>query len=208
MLLYDALWGMFLTLLVSAGIAISRLVKVRYLSRKIVHIFVGIAGLFVPFVFSSLIVPLTICLAYAIAIFHFRRAGRLEWMEIEGSSGEIYFALMLPLLLAATWSFDIWLGVTVLSYMAFGDGITGFVRYYRVGHRGKHVAGSIAMLLTSTLLGGAIYGYAHGFSGMVSGVVGGIAATIAERFELVDDNVSIPAVSLPIIVLAKLALGF
>ncbi len=204
----EVLWGLTLALIVTGGLGVARLVRVRYLSRKVVHIFVGVAGLFVPFVFRSLTIPLTICLAYSIAILWLRARGGLGWISMEQSMGEVYFAIMLPLLLASTWNFDIWLGVTILSYMAFGDAVTGIVRYYVSGRRAKGWEGTVAMLIVSTIAGYAIYGYAHGPLGGISGVVGGVVASLVERVGIVDDNVLIPSVTLPVLVLLRLALGF
>jgi len=193
--------------MITAGIGASRFLKSPYLSRKVIHMFVGIAGLFVPFVFSALIVPLLISIIYSLLIIVLKVRGMIRWIEMEGSAGEVYFAVMLPLLLGTTWNFDIWLGVTVLSYMAFGDGVTGVMRWAFHGERGKWLEGSIAMLAVSTITGGAIYGYAHGMAGLVMGVVGGVAATFAERIEVIDDNVSIPAIALPIMLITRQFLG-
>jgi dolichol kinase len=78
--------------------------------------------------------------------------------------------------------------------MAWGDGITGIVRNLRYGRRVKGWEGSVAMLIVNTLIG-----LKFGAAGLIAAV----ASTMVERWEGMDDNITVPVISLLILVIAK-----
>jgi len=80
--------------------------------------------------------------------------------------------------------------------MAWGDGATGFVRYVVYKRRTKGVRGNVAMFILCAGLGYLLMGYI--------GLVGGAFSSIVEKFEKVDDNVSVPLGS----AVVMMALGF
>jgi len=71
--------------------------------------------------------------------------------------------------------------------MSFGDGITGIVRNLKYKKRTKAWEGSLAMLICCSLIGGLKMG--------LVGVLAAISATLVERTEIIDDNISIPLIS-------------
>ena len=68
-------------------------------------------------------------------------------------------------------------------FISFGDGVTGVVRNFKYKRRNKGWEGSLAMLITCILIGAWKMGWA--------GIIAGIVATVFEKIEGFDDNVSI-----------------
>ena len=95
---------------------------------------------------------------------------------------------MWGLVILAGWFIDrtFWLGVIPALFMSFGDGVTGIVRNLKYKKRTKAWEGSLAMLIVCVLIG-----LKMGWPGIIAA----FAATIFERFEFIDDNISIPLVS-------------
>jgi dolichol kinase len=75
--------------------------------------------------------------------------------------------------------------------MAWGDGVTGVVRNLMYKKRTKAWEGSVAMLLVCIPVGALM-----GLAGMLAGVL----ATLVERVEGIDDNISVPLVSLVVLI--------
>ena len=92
------------------------------------------------------------------------------------------------------WYFDktFWLGVIPVLFMSFGDGITGIIRNIKYKMRNKSWEGSLAMLIICYLIG-LKFGSA--------GIVAAAAATIVERSDFIDDNISVPVVSLVVLIM-------
>ena len=74
--------------------------------------------------------------------------------------------------------------------MAWGDGVTGVVRNLIYKKRTQAWEGSLAMLLVCIPVGTLIG---------LAGVIAATPATVVERLEGFDDNISIPLVSLAIL---------
>jgi len=161
-----------------------------YFGRKIIHIFgSGLITLSVPFLFKEPFIPALT--AFLLAIYNFwpHKKGRLyHWFQDEENIHEVNFCIMWGVILLLGWIFDnsFWLGVIPLLFVSFGDGITGIVRNLKYKRRTKAWEGSLAMLIICSLIG-----FKVGFPG----VLAAIFATIAERIEIIDDNISIPLVS-------------
>jgi dolichol kinase len=83
------------------------------------------------------------------------------------------------------------LAVVPTLFMAWGDGVTGVVRNLMYKKRTKAWEGSLAMLLVCVPVG-ALMG--------VVGILAGVVATAVERVERIDDNLSIPLVSLAVLI--------
>jgi dolichol kinase len=86
--------------------------------------------------------------------------------------------------MATMWYINLWLAITAIIFMAWGDGITGVVRYYVYRKRVKGMWGSVAMAILLLPLGYIMMGWI--------GVAGAIYSTLVERKEQVNDNFSIP----------------
>jgi len=167
-----------------------------YLGRKIIHIFgSGLITLSIPFLFKEPFLPFLSALILAIYTFLPHKKGELyNWFQVKENINEVNFCLMWGLSILIGWFFDktFCLGVIPALFISFGDGVTGIVRNLRYRKRTKAWEGSLAMLLVCLLIGSKM-GW--------PGIIAGIAATIAERFEFIDDNISIILVSFSILLI-------
>ena len=162
-----------------------------YFGRKVIHIFAsGFAALLLPFFFKEPIVPFFIAIVFAIYTFLPHKKGKLfNWFQVKENIHEVNFCLMWGIVILIGWFFDksFWLGVIPALFLSFGDGITGIVRNLKYKKRTKAWEGSLAMLICCSLIGGLKMG--------LPGILAAILATLVERTEIVDDNISIPLVS-------------
>ena len=172
-----------------------------YLGRKFVHIFgAGVVVVTLPFEFHEPWLPFVFAMLLAAFTYALHRGGRvLYWFQDPANNSETYFALTWGAAVLVTWFFDktFLLAVVPTLFMAWGDGITGVVRNLLYKKRTKAWEGSLAMLLVCIPVG-ALMG--------VAGITTGIVATLVERSGFLDDNISVPLVSLAILIPA-FALG-
>jgi len=190
-------WVLFVTQILSKWVANFAIKKgypkdsATYFGRKIIHIFAsGIVALLLPFFFREPLIPFLMALLLAIYTFLPHKIGKLfDWFQVKENMNEVNFCLMWGLSILIGWFFDktFWLGVLPTLFMSFGDGISGIVRNLKYRKRIKAWEGSIAMLITCALIGGFKFGTA--------GILAAIFATIFEKSEIIDDNISIPTVS-------------
>ncbi len=161
-----------------------------YFARKFIHIFAsGIVALLIPFFFREPIVPFFSAILLAIYTFFPHKKGKLfDWFQVKENIHEVDFCLMWGIVILIGWFFDksFWLGVIPALFMSFGDGVSGIVRNLKYKRRIKAWEGSLAMLFTCILIGLKM-GWA--------GIIAAIFATIFEKLEFIDDNISIPTVS-------------
>jgi len=161
-----------------------------YFGRKTIHIFAsGLIALSLPFLFKEPFLPFLSALILAIYTYLPHRKKQLyEWFQAKDNIREVNFCLMWGLVILAGWFIDrtFWLGVIPALFMSFGDGVTGIVRNLKYKRRTKAWEGSLAMLIVCVLIG-----LKMGWPG----VIAAISATIFEKLEFLDDNISIPAVS-------------
>jgi phytol kinase len=167
----------------------------RYLGRKFVHIFgAGVAAAILPFEFHEPYLPLVLALSLAVLTYSLHRTNHiLYWFQDPANYSETYFTIMFGTVVFATWFLDktFLLAVVPTLFMAWGDGITGVVRNLKYKKRTKAWEGSLAMLLVCIPIGALL--------GLV-GVLTGVVVTLVERVEWMDDNLSIPLVSLGILI--------
>jgi len=170
-----------------------------YLGRKFVHIFgAGLVAVVLPFEFHEPYFPFGLAMLLALMTYTLHRMNRvMYWFQDPANFSETYFALTWGTAVILTWLVDktFLLAVVPTLFMAWGDGVTGVVRNLIYKKRTKAWEGSLAMLLVCISVG-ALMG--------VAGMVAGVAATAVERFEGLDDNISIPLVSLGVLVPAFL----
>lgn len=161
-----------------------------YFGRKFIHIFAsGLVAILIPFLLKEPIVPLLSAIVLAIYTYLPHKKERLyNWYQVKNNINEVNFCLMWGLVISAGWFFDksFWLGVIPALFLSFGDGATGIVRNLRYKKRSKAWEGSLAMLIVCVLIGLKM-GWA--------GIIAAIFATIFERLEFIDDNISISIVS-------------
>ncbi len=173
---------------------VSRKVSQRfgtYMARKTIHLLsAGVSILLAPFVFSNWQMPLLLgSLMVAFTVFgHVKRPFR--WFQISHNFADIYFTVACTVLLVVFWFYDarwVWVGVLSALFLAWGDGLTGIVRKIVYKKRNKGIWGSIAMLLVCMILSFFMNGHV-GYAGLI----GAVFASIVEKFERIDDNISIP----------------
>jgi len=166
-----------------------------YLGRKFVHIFgAGLVAAILPFEFHEPYFPLAFAMLLAVLTYTLHKTNHiLYWFQDPANYSETYFAVMFGTVVFVTWFIDktFLLAVVPTLFMAWGDGVTGVVRNLKYKKRTKAWEGSLAMLLVCVPIGALM--------GLV-GVLTGVIATLVERVEWMDDNLSIPLVSLGILV--------
>jgi dolichol kinase len=168
-----------------------------YFGRKVIHFLAGgLVAFLLPFFFKEPILPLVMATILSIGVYLPHRTGKLMyWFQDPDNMYEVDFTIMWGVIVFVTWFIDssFWLGVVPLLIMAWGDGITGIVRNFKYGRRVKGWEGSVAMLILSVLIGLKLG---------IAGVIAAILATFVERYEKIDDNITVPLVSLLVLVIA------
>lgn len=168
--------------------------RATYLGRKFVHIFgAGLVAVTLPFEFHEPYLPFLFAMFLAALTYTLHKTDHLwYWFQDPANYSETYFAIFWGLAVLLTWIVDntFFLAVLPTLFMAWGDGVTGVVRNLIYKKRTKAWEGSLAMLLVCIPVG-ALMGLA--------GIVAGAAATAVERVEGFDDNISVPLVSLAIL---------
>lgn len=171
---------------------VSRKVSERfgtYVARKSIHILsAGVSVLLAPFVFSDWTVPLFLgsCLVAFTVFGHTHK--RFAWFQIRHNYADVYFTVACTTLLVAFWVFgNVWIGVLSALFLAWGDGVTGVVRSLVYKRRNKGIWGNLAMFVVCVSLGLLMNGRV-GYAGLI----GAVFASVVEKFERVDDNISIP----------------
>jgi len=161
-----------------------------YFGRKIIHIFAsGITALLVPFLFKEPFLPFLSALILAIYTYLPHRKKKIyQWFQLKTNVHEVNFSLMWGLSILIGWFFDktFWLGVIPALFMSFGDGLSGVVRNLKYKRRIKAWEGSLAMFLICALIGSKM-----GFVGILAALF----ATLVEKTEIIDDNISVPIIS-------------
>lgn len=182
---------------------VSRKVSERfgsYMARKAIHLLsAGVSVLLAPLAFSEWQAPLILgsfMVAFTL-VGHFKKP--YDWFQIRKNYSDIYFTVACTVLLVAFWDYNVWIGVLSALFLAWGDGLTGIVRNFVYKKRTKGIWGNIAMFITCMILGYFLIDYV-GYAGFV----GGAFATILEKFERIDDNISIPFGSAILMTLLRL----
>lgn len=205
----EAPYALFLIFLVLLGLYLSNLaydsgIK-HHLSRKIAHIFGGMAYLVAPYLFSSWAWPVALS-GGMVLLLAGARILRPTTFRGTGGSGrknaiaEINFPLAGTISLLVLWA---WLGEPKLAVippmlLGFGDSITGIVRSRLYEKETKAWQGSAAMLGTCLLV-------AYMASPYWIGALAAVAATIAEKLTpgrwWIDDNITLVLAAVGVIVL-------
>jgi len=174
-----------------------------YLIRKFIHIFAGGIFFLFPFVFEEIIIPSLFCISLGF-FFYWRhlKENRYSWFQEEEKKSEVIFCFSSGIIIFLAWQItnSMWFGIIPVLFMALGDGVTGIVRGLRYGKQKKYWEGSVAMFIVSALIGGMQFG--------IGGVVAAFAATIVEKSNLIDDNITIPFISFIILLVFWLYFPF
>ncbi|MDO9333790.1 MAG: hypothetical protein Q7T57_04635 [Dehalococcoidales bacterium] len=179
----------------------------QYITRKVAHIGAGVAFLLCPFLFHSFWWPLGLTAAFMLLLVA-ARFYKPDTFRGAGGSGrpnalaEINFPLAAVVSIAVGWGWlgEPWLGTVPITFVGFGDGITGLIRSKVYGKEVKGNYGSIGMLATCLLLAYFIHPY-------WVGAVGAGAAVLAEKYTpttaITDDNLSIPILSVLVMAVVR-----
>jgi phytol kinase len=204
----DAAYGLVLFASILAVLYLSKLIKNPYVSRKSIHMWVGVVIVLIPLLLRDPVVAGIFGLVLtSFTMIPHMRSKELPWFQFKENFGEVYFAALTTLLLTASWYYDIWLAVAALLFMAWGDGVTGIVRNYVYKRRYKGIAGTYAMIAVSVPVGFIVYGWSHGWAYGWIGIVGALAASYVEKLDVMDDNVSIPVFGYAIMFVLQGLLG-
>ncbi len=167
-----------------------------YYNRKLVHILAGgVIALFVP-LFPTPLFPLISGIILAIFTFFSHKKGQvLYWFQNNKDFNDVTFCLMWGFTVYILWMItgSPWISIIPITFMAFGDGITGIVRNAMFKKRTKHPLGNLYMFGICAPLG-FIFAQISSISGMVIwAVIAAAVASIIERYEFgpIDDNILI-----------------
>ena len=196
--------------IVTAGLWVSNIVYdlgiPHYISRKIGHGAGGLAFL-ASFVLSSAWWPIIISASFGILLLttHLIKPDVFRGVGGTGRSNKIWAEVWFPWVAVPVFAIS-WLclnkpsvAVSSLLFMAWGDGITGLVRWKVYRKPVKGLWGSLAMLFTCLVISWVF------IRPFWIGIVASIMATITERvfgdygiIKWGDDNWAIPVVSMGI----------
>jgi dolichol kinase len=159
-----------------------------YMARKSIHIFsAGVSVLLAHLVFSDLLAPAilgSLMIGFTV-LGHLRKP--YGWFQLKRNYADVYFTVACTVLLVGFWNYNIWIGVLAALFLAWGDGLTGVIRRIVYGGRNKGIWGNIAMFAVCMTLAFVM----NGRVGYVA-FIGAAFASIVEKFERIDDNISIP----------------
>ena len=164
--------------------------RMRYYNRKIIHIFAGgVVALLVPYIYNGPLIPFALGILLAIAVLIPYLRGKIyEWFQVPDNMYDVNFCLVWGIMFPISYYIwgDMTYAVVLISFMAFGDAVTGIVRNYLFKRRTKHWIGNLAMFIVSAPI-------AYYYIGWI-GVLAALVASIAEHFEYkwIDDNVLAP----------------
>jgi dolichol kinase len=169
-----------------------------YFGRKTIHILAsGVAALLIPILYKEPLIPFLSAIVLAIYTYLPHKKNQLnQWYQAKDNTKEVNFSIMWGISILVGWYFDrtFWLGVIPVLFMSFGDGITGIIRNIIYKKRTKAWEGSVGMFVVCVIIGLRIGS---------AGIVAAIFATIIEKLDFMDDNISVPVVSLIILIFFK-----
>ena len=177
-------------------------IPAEYVARKVIHILGGgITALATPMYYEGYywIVGFSSFIIAGYLIF-WRMRGRLSWFQVEENSYEVHFAFAYGVvLLWSDWIGDIWVGLIAVLFMSFGDSATGLVRAFNQKRHIKTWDGTVAMFLVSSIIGYWALGY--------YGVFIAAAVSLVEKIPGIDDNITIPTVSVILTYIGRFVLN-
>ncbi|MCI4439186.1 dolichol kinase [archaeon] len=199
------IWNLFVILVLSKEVYKFALRKGRsehssmYFSRKVIHFLAGgLTAALLPFIAKEPFLPALLAFGFALMTYVPHKINKLMyWFQDPENAYEVDFTIVWGIVILLTWYIDktFWLGVIPVLFMSWGDGITGIIRNLMYNKRTKAWEGTMGMLILDTIIGAKM-----GLAGIIAAVV----SALVERIEFLDDNVSVPLVSLIILLIAKI----
>ncbi len=198
-----SVWNLFVLLIISKKVYQFALKKGRsinssmYFSRKAIHFLAGgLTAMLLPFIAHEPIVPAATAFGLALITYLPHKLNRrMYWFQDPENLYDVDFTLSWGLIILFTWYIDrsFWLGVVPVLFMAYGDGITGVIRNLKYNKRTKAWEGTAGMLVLCIIIGAKMG---------LAGVFAGIVCSFVERIENIDDNITVPACGLFILLAA------
>jgi len=182
----DLLLALALFSIIVSTVFITRRFSNIWINRKLIHLSASPAVISYMYLFKEPYVFFAFGLFFTLVlIFPHLKAKELSWFQERKNYGEVFFCVSFSALSILFWdaSTRIIAGVAML-FMAIGDSFTGMIRSRFLKRRAKHWSGSLAMLVSCIIIG-------YIFLGMY-GTVCAVVATLAEYQPWVDDNLSVP----------------
>jgi phytol kinase len=199
-----SVWNLFVLLVISKKVYEFALKKGRsinssmYFSRKVIHFLAGgLTAMLLPFIAHEPILPAATAFGLALMTYLPHKLNRrMYWFQDPENLYDVDFTLSWGLVVLFTWFIDrsFWLGVIPVLFMAYGDGITGIIRNLKYNKRTKAWEGTAGMLVLCVIIGAKM-----GFAGIFAGIV----CSFVERIENIDDNFTVPASGLLILLAAQ-----
>lgn len=196
-----ALWVVFVTSILTKKLyeyMVSRNIPHNvavYYNRKIIHIAAaGLVAFLTPYIYRDPLIPFAMGLFFGLVTYLPRRMNKLMyWFQVPENAYEVHFTIFwgLSILLVYLFTGNMSLAVLPAIFVSVGDGVTGIVRNALYKRRVKSWYGNIAMVATIAPIG-------YIFAGL-GGLVAGIVASLVEKIENLDDNITIPLVTVAIL---------
>ena len=168
-------------------------------SRKLAHSLVGVAVLSTLWLFDSPVVPLVLSLVILVVFIATHTREVFYGVAQKGRLSEVYFAASCAVCFAAWWVVDPKIAVASTLFLAWGDGVTGLVRWWTDKRHAKTLSGTAANLVACLLIALLVTPY-------WVGVVGAMVAVVLEhlcgdvgRIKWLDDNLAMPLGALVVI---------
>ncbi|MCX8189464.1 MAG: hypothetical protein N3F64_07100 [Nitrososphaeria archaeon] len=184
-LVSDLIIALLLFSIIVATVLLTKKFSNIWINRKMIHLSVVPAVLCYMFIFNEPYIFFIFAVFFVIfLVLPHAKSKELSWFQEKKNYGEVFFCLSFAILAIPCWeNYRVLAGVAML-FMAVGDSVTGIVRSRFLKNRGKHWSGSIAMLITCLFIGALFLGY--------KGVTLSIIATLLEYQPWVDDNLTVP----------------
>lgn len=199
-----SVWNLFVLLVLSKKVYEFALKKGRsinssmYFSRKVIHFLAGgLTAMLLPFIAHEPILPAATAFGLALMTYLPHKLNRrMYWFQDPENFYDVNFTLSWGLIVFFTWYIDrsFWLGVIPVLFMAYGNGITGIIRNLKYNKRTKAWEGTAGMLVLCVIIGAKM-----GFAGIFAGIV----CSFVERIENIDDNFTVPASGLLILLASQ-----
>ena len=177
-----------------------------FISRKVAHFGAGIAIALLPLWFSSILWPALLSGGFLLLLLATHRTSIWHGFARPGRISEVVFALSVFISIMVAWNIDPWLSILPGLFMAFGDGVTGLVRYRVYRREVKGWWGTAACLVACALLALLVQPYWVGLAGAaIFSVVEKLCGDVG-RIKI-DDNLAAPLAALAVMAPLYLFVG-
>jgi len=185
--IYDFVVAIPAAIVICAAVLGTKKLSNPWVNRKIIHLSATPAILMYLYIFREpyAFFVYSLIITVFLLIHHVKRS-IMGWFQFENNLGEVYFTISFAILSLIFWHARN-VGAAIMLFMAVGDAITGIVRSRVCKRRCKHWIGSLAMLISTVIIGYILIG--------PIGIILAVLATLSERQRIIDDNISVPLIS-------------